>query len=120
MAYRDEVSTLYQIYQKQIFFRLFNINLRVIEGNANFKNNLVLLYTMLHFHYNPKKNWSKMLFLSLDALLKLSKTKSPQKLLDYDCIIGEVYFRFFGKIEIKCLLFGKYRQKNHVLEFFFA
>ena len=27
-----------------------------------------------------------MLHLSLDALLKLSKTPSPQKLFDYDCV----------------------------------
>ena len=64
----------------------------MIEGNAYLKK-----YSTLQLNYSFKTIlikiqifffihiWSKMLSSSLDVLLKLSKTTSPQKLFDYDC-----------------------------------
>ena len=47
--------------------------------------------------------WSKMLSSSIDKLLKVSKTTSPQKLFAYDCVT--LYLPTFNLFSIKGLTF---------------
>ena len=89
-AHRDED----QMYQKQIFLEfyytaLYNKELIKVGFSATqtfvcifvkcYENLKITTYLLVYI-------WSKLLSSSLDALLKLFKTSSPQKLFDYDCV----------------------------------
>ena len=51
-----------------------------------------------------------MLSSSLDALLKLSKTTSAQKLFDYDCVTLWIYINIQGAIAFQDIVSGSYKQ----------
>ena len=51
--------------------------------------------------------WSKMLSSSLDTLLKVSKTTSPQKLFAYECVTLYVNLKF----TVKCYFLFRFLVK---------
>ena len=62
---------------KSKYMRILIMAIFIAHNNKELK--LIRPYLILYI-------WSKMLSASRDALLKLSKTTSPQKLIDYDCM----------------------------------
>ena len=77
MTLRDEDSNLDQIYVNQVVLANYNSTLQ--EGT----------YVIMHFRTalrNHMRIVFEGMFLSLDAMLKLFKTKSEQKLFSSDCI----------------------------------
>ena len=123
MVYRDEDSILDQIYGNQMWsvFYIWRLKiLRVIEENAYLRKystlqlgTWVYCYSnvSIHFrknHHNKNPNillsiiWSKILSLSLDTVLKVSTTTSPNKLFDHDCVTLYTASQIICKLQVFC------------------